>query len=393
MSTAYREQLEWCLNYGEEIPFSYEEHSRQVVLEEIKGCLKAEEKGYEEPYMREDAAVEDMLWILKAEEEMEKGLFHDNQLPMDVAIVAPPSLMALLMGEYELAMLLCQNSNVTYWKNMVDEVYISNGKASMGSNYSFGEACMLCKDMSAQQLQFWAEKGYFDMEHLLLGNVYLYENTCLGLQVEKDEREQEFFWRPIYAVKKLCSVSESTKKLLALVLEAVIAKKLDTKCSQFWERLINLFTQKEERVVIMEVAHNYFYNSSNYIFSERLQKALIAYFKYEESLPMVGAIEKYIIHRVIAEFHKGPLFQNRLKKYFGVTKSFEGVVDREWKVGMLKLLKLNQESLFVSGFQIGFLKKECIEEYVSLLLKESELKNGSLVPIINRLIRMKWSIV
>ena len=42
------------------------------------------------------------------------------------------------------------------------------------------------------------------------------------------------------------------------------------------------------------------------IFSDVLEKALITYFQYEEALPIVGAIERYIVQHVIKECYRGP---------------------------------------------------------------------------------------
>ena len=209
MSENYRRQLEWCLMVGERVSYSYEAHRREVVLEALRSCVK--EKEYDRFYVCEEAEVEDMLWILREE---------------DVAIVAPPALMALVMGEYDLAIRLCEDYRVTSWKNRVNVVYMHDGKAVWGNNYSFGEACLFCKDISASQLQYFAKRGFFDK------NNFVYEGACYWRRQQEAE-EAELVWRPLRAVKMLCDEGEFMEEVLKQVMLDVLERKIDIICTQF----------------------------------------------------------------------------------------------------------------------------------------------------------------
>ena len=158
----------------------------------------------------------------------------------------------------------------------------------------------------------------------------------------------------------------------------------------YYIKLFDNFDSKEERVIMVEAVHRYFCGANNYIFSDVLEKALITYFQYEEALPIVGAIERYIVQHVIKECYRGPHFRDRLEKYFSIVKRFEGMVSNEWKNGMMAFLKQSNEKLLVAGFQSGFLKPECKEEYVDYLLQERLSGGEGYTQTIVRLIQMIW---
>ena len=244
MSVDYRECMMFNRMTGEKMDFPYEEHCNEAVLKQLQECLETSEVGDEDSYVWEEDMRDDMLWILRGEEIIEKGIYSWNHPEVDLAIVAPPALMALIMGEYVLATKLMEKAEVPLWKNRVDEFYLDGNKVSIGGgSYTFGEACLMSLEMPVSEKQYFGNKGYYDISKLTLEeNPLLFEMQFhrTGPEVLED------IWRPIREIKNLSEIEGDGRKLLTLAVEYALRLKMDRTCDCFWEKLFQIFPEKEE---------------------------------------------------------------------------------------------------------------------------------------------------
>ena len=79
-----------------------------------------------------------------------------------------------------------------------------------------------------------------------------------------------------------------------------------------------------------------------------------------------------------------------MEQYLDVVKCFEGTIGKGWQQGMYELLKRGDEKWFHLGFKSGFLRKDCIKEYVDYLLQELSEKDKRYSLYISKLIQMMW---
>jgi len=393
MSENYRDMLYLARLTGEAVKLPYEAHCREALLEELRGRLLPGEWGYEEPYMREETEHEDLLWLLNREEVLEKGIYSWNRPTVDLAIVAPPALMALIMGEYELAVKLSERGGPPSWKNRVEELYQDRGRSGIGGGcYSFGEACLLSMDMPVSEKLFFWQKGYYDVENIFLEEPALWSE----LQLHRDgQKGEEDFWNIMKEIKTLGEIFEDTRELFVPAIEYALNVDMDWKCGQFWEKIYELFPSKEEHIVIVEVLHRYFVNlcsaeSTSLQYEERVLAGVQAYFQYEDSLLMQEGVERYLLERITMVSYMQGCWRICLEQYLDVVKCFEGTIGKGWQQGMYELLKRGDEKWFHLGFKSGFLRKDCIKEYVDYLLQELSEKDKRYSLYISKLIQMMW---
>lgn len=396
MSVDYRECMMFHRLMGEKMTFSYSEHCKATVLQQLQECLEVSEIGYEEPYVWEEDMRDDMLWLLRGDEEVEKGIYSWNRPEGDLAIVAPPALMALVMGEYVLAVKLMEKAEVPMWKNKADEFYLEDARVNIGGgSYTFGEACLMSGEMPVSVKQYFREKGYYDILKLKTdGNSMLFEMQFhrTGQSVLED------VWRPIQEVKNLCESDEmggKGRELLPFAIEYALGLKIDKKCDDFWDKLFQMFPEREEQFIIAEAMHAYFLNlcSAENLsprYEERLLDGLQAYFRYEPGIPMTGAVEDYVLERMETKSYRSGKWKKYLDRYFNTVKRFDGSVSKKWQLGMFELLSCEDVEWIQTGFYNGFLKKDCIAEYIEYLLQKHIREGKNYTAFIPQLIQMQW---
>lgn len=394
MSENYRELLSWGRTSGEAVVLPYSEHCREAILEELQGRLVTAETGYEDPYMREEAEHEDMLWMLNREEVLEKGIYSWNRPMADLLIVAPPALMALIMGEYELAVKLNEHENLPYWKNRVEELYQDRGRSGIGGGqYSFGEACLLSIDMPVSVKLFFWQRGYYDEKNIFLDEKVLLSEAQFHRTGQKAEDD---FWNIMKEIRNLGEMFEDTRELFILALEYALRTEKDRRYKLFWERLYQTFETGEEHHIIVEVMHRYFVNLGNEcgglssVIEKRVLAGLQVYFKYEDSLFMGEGVEKYLLNRMTGDVFRRSIWKSYLEQYLNIVKGFIGPVTEGWQQGMYELLESEDENLILDGFKCGYLKTECILEYIEFLIQEHFKDGKGYTNYISRLIQLKW---
>ena len=375
----YRENMLNSRMSGKAMAFSYKEHCKEAVLAQLINKLETK-----------NSANKDMLWLLKHNEKLECGIYSWNQPQVDLAIVAPPALMALIMGEYELAVQLCKMQEAPLWKNTVEELYQEGDHSQIGGgSYNFCEACLLSDTMGECETRYFLENGYYDARLLVGAN----NDMLSDMQFHgKAENTVENIWRPLQNIRSLSERTRNTDELLHLAILYALQLEIDNQCENFWERLYAMFSAREEHLIIIDAMHSYFLNISSadnlpLHFEERVLKGVQKYFNYEEWIPMSGAVETYLIERITSKTYLIGKRKWVLENYFHAVKQFEGTISKKWKYGMLLLLSSYNSNWWSQGFQSGFLRKDCIEDYIDHLLQECSREYGTYIA---RLIQIKW---
>lgn len=304
MSMDYRQCMRDKRTNVDKITFLYKDHCTKSVLKQLKEFLKNTEdiNFYENMQM-------DMLWIIRSREKIEKGICSWNTPKNDLAIVAKPILMTVIIGEYNLAVKLIEKDNLFTLNDSAEEFVLENNKVCIGGgNYSFSEACLMSFEM-----QF-------------------YKDEILGC---------EDIWRLLQEIKALYEINNKAGKLLKLAIEFVLRNKIDKKCDEFWDKLFQMFSDKEERYIIIETLHGYFvsFTSAEKLspnFEERILKGVKVYFQYASDILMAGAVKKYVLERIYSKTYRNGAREEYLVLYFNVVRRFEGAVCEEWKNGFLK---------------------------------------------------------
>lgn len=410
MRSGYREELEINRMLGQAMQVPYGEHCKEVLLGQMRSRIEPAERGYEEPFMREESICEDMLLFLKREEVLERGIYSWNRPNMDLIIVAPPPLMAFILGEYALALRLCELCDMPVRKMLVDEMYQDGDRSFIGGGqYGFAEACLFSEDMSFEEKQFFYQRGCYEGVVTVGNGLGFMEGFqfhqgggSLGelwhLRSEKAAQMlAEEIWRPIQAVQNLEKLFGTSQKLLTGVIKYALSMKLDRDDVEFWDKLYVMFREKEEHYIIVDAMHDYFRDAGSWEkFSpeceERVVKGLQAYFRYEETIPMQGAVEAFLLERLYTEAYvaldgKG---RNYMERYLSAVKRYSGEVSSFWQQGMYDLLEQRDVQWLRLGIQSGFLKVDCIKDYIEYILLEHFRQGKGYSEFISRLIQLKW---
>lgn len=372
--------------HGRAMPFSFEEYSFKEVVQKLK--VMAADTGREGDFntMSEaPGAEEDMLLLIRKEEPVEKGLYSWNQPPMDMAVVANPVLMALLLGEYEDAVKLDRGRKTATWQDSAEEMYQKEEEACLGGGmYTFGEALLMCcGDAPKAVKEYFEGKGCYD---------HFYPEDEEGLFKDfvfhKDSPNLTDVIRPIAECKCIEQIVGEKPHLLHKLLMYGFEQKLDICHLGYWDELFRIFTQKEERMRIMSSVFYYglwHRADKSLAIDGRIHIALLSYFKKEKSMEMSAILAAYIRTVLLSDYQNKPAKTNHLLWIFKVMKKVEGVVTQDWRSGMFELLKLGDWDVIEPAFHCGYLKSDGISEYIEAFMAE---QNHTQTLI--RLIRKKW---
>lgn len=378
----YDEQIMRWRVHGERMDLDYREHSREMVLKQLWEFLAGVEE--DQPFMRESLNRKEFLWLLPEKEVVEKGIYGWNRPKVDLAIAAPPTLMAIVMGEYELAQRLSRIDETPKWLNKVRECYLNGTRAYLGGGrYSFFEACMLSDDMTTQE------------RHVLLPEkmwpkVSEYEIFLENFQFHRGERAlMEDIWHPIISLHALIQGSEEKKGLIQLLTRFVIKIGADNVCGDFWERLYSMFSG-ECRELIVQAVHKYalyFIDSTNKLFhyEDRLLHSVEVFFRYERALYVSREVAGFIEKRLPKDLNAQSRTVKFMMRYMNAVKQFEGTVTDIWWTGMIRIMESGSQGWILRCLDNGFLREECIPAYVEHLL---QTKSGpGTIPL---LIQRSW---
>lgn len=369
MSMDYRQCMRDKRTNVDKITFSYKNHCTKSVLKQLKAFLKNTEEinFYENMQM-------DMLWIIKSREKIEKGIYSWNTPKNDLAIVAKPTLMAVIMGEYNLAVKLMEKDYLSTLSDSAEEFVLENNKVCIGGgNYSFSEACLMSFEMPLSVKKYFLEKGFYGEAGSWMKENFLLEE----MQFYRDEIFwYEDIWRLFQEIKALYEKNNKAGKLLKLAIEFALRNKIDKKCDEFWDKLFRMFSDKEERYIIIETLHGYFVSFTSAeklspVFEERILKGVKVYFQYASDILMAGAVKKYVLERIYSKTYRNGAREEYLMLYFDIVREFEGAVCEEWKNGMFEVLSRYEKNFIDKGFKNGFLKGGYIAEgYAGYLISK-----------------------
>ena len=379
---SYDEQIMCWRVQGERMDLDYREYNREKVLKQLQEFLVEVEE--EQPFMRESLSRKELLWLLPQKEVVEKGIYRWNRPDVDLAIAAPPTLMAIVMGEYELAQRLSKSDATPKWLNRVKECYLNGTRAYLGGGtYNFFEACMLSDDMTAQEMHVLLPKNKWP-------KVSEYGSFLEDFQFHRGEGAfAEDIWHPIISLHALIQESEEKKGLIQLLTRFVIKIGVDNVCGDFWERLYGMFTG-ECREQIVQAVHKYalyFSDSTNKLFyyEDRLLHSVEVFFRYEKELSVSREVAGFIEQRLPEDLNEQSRAVKFMMRYMNAVKQFGGTVTDTWWTSMTRIMESCSLGWIRRCLDNGFLKEECIPVYVEYLF---QIKSGT--GIIPLLIQQSW---
>ena len=228
----YRKILVECREKGKAMPFQGEGFTRDAVLKQIQ------------EYAEGDGEVSrELLWILEKEEKLERGMYQWNRPSVDLAIVATPVVMALVLEEYELAQKCCEKEYFRCEEEWGEELYQSDGFSFIGGgSYSFFEAWMLCEEIPEDYMNYFSEKI---VPYITDCTVKLWEGDRSVLQEFQFHRKGQQLrdkQRPIEFLKKLRGINrEAFLYFLPYVMEYILESRLDTEVNTLWQGVFEEF--------------------------------------------------------------------------------------------------------------------------------------------------------
>ncbi|MBQ7776612.1 MAG: hypothetical protein IJ379_11900 [Lachnospiraceae bacterium] len=383
----YREYMEACLLNGDRMPYSYEQHCREQVLEQLKALLEAAESGDEETYMQEEACLPELLWIIAEGEVPQKGFYSWNKPEGELAVVAPPGLMALLMGEYKLSIALCE-AGMGGGRNDIASELRQEGQNSFlgGGSIRFCEAYLLCRDMTKEQIAYFKGKDFLDVLNLWRENGDQFSDVCFFV-------DKQVVWEHLYGVlqrvKEDGEVYDDVEDLLILILWYALRAEMDKGNPTFWLRLYSLFAESEVLQAIPHTLHAYakaYYMGEMGIYKEqhRLLNGMDMYFRFADAIDF-QYVELYITEIILKKCSIEKKAREFRRVYFSVIKKIEGDITAEWLEHMLSLLKTRDFPLLEQAFQSGFLRDDCVEDYIGYFFRHKEYAG-----IIPYLLQRRW---
>lgn len=379
----YREYMESCLQNGERMPYPYEKHCREQVLEELKELLVTVRVGDEDVYMREEAGTRELLWLMEEGEVQEKGFYSWNKPDSELAIVAEPGPMALLMGEYDLSIALCE-AGLGSGRNAIVSELKQDGYASFlgGGSIRFCELCLLGWDMTKEQIAYFWQRDFLDGPNLWRENGDQFSEVSFFV-------DKQVVWENLYRVLRSLKEYGDVEDILILILWYALRKELDKNNPTFWLRLYSLFADSPVLSAIPHTLHAYaraYYMGEVRIYEEqhRLLNGMDMYFRFADAID-IQYVEFYIAEIILEKCSTGKRAREFRRVYFSVMKKIKGEITIEWLEHMLELLKTRDFPMLEQAFQSGYLRDDCVEDYIRYFT----LQKGY-VGIIPYLMRRRW---
>lgn len=388
MLESYREYMESCRLNGERMPYSYEEYNREQVLKRLKELLWEAQFGREVNFEREEPLWQEFLWMLEEGEAMEKGFYGCNTPDSELVVVASPALMALLMGDYDLSIALCKAGMYGDVNDIASELK-QEGKISFlgGGSIRFCEACLLCFDMSVEQIDFFRRKGFFERANFWRENNSRFLENYLFVDKQK---EWEYLHRVLRNIKAHGEAYGESGNMLMLILWYALCEEMDENNPSFWTRLCELFAETEGFGGIPYMLHEYtrvYFGCLNKECTEqeRLLRGMEEYFRHAETID-IRYIEDYVSEILLGECICRKSIRKQGRDYFSVVKKIEGEVTREWLKDMLTLLKTRDFPLLEQAFRSGFLREDCVDAYIQHFSTQKDFAG-----IISYLMCKRWN--
>lgn len=381
----YKEYIESCLMNGGKLECSHEQHCREKVLEKL---IELSETGIttdEEKHMREETGISELLWIIEDGEIQEKGLYSWNKPDGGLLVIASPALMAILMGEYEIGIELCEKGMWGDRNDIASEFGLEGCNClPVGSSIRFCEACLLCRDMTKEQIAYFGEREFLDGPNLWRENGDQFSDIRFFVN-------KQVVWDSLYQVlqrvKEYGRTYEEVEDIILLILWYALRQGMDKDNPVFWLKLCILFANTEMSHTIPQALHGYakaYYVGAVNHYEEqyRLLNGMDMYFRYAEAVDF-QYIDHYISDIILTKCRREERLMSFRKVYFSTMKKIEGEVTILWLNHMLELLKTKEISLLEQAFQSGFLRDDCIENYISHLIPLKEYA-GIIIYLIHR---------
>lgn len=378
----YRECLISCRENGQAMPFSFEEFSKEKVVQQIREHLKKENEGF----------PEEMLWLKKRDEQVTTGLYSWNCPSVDLAITGTPFMLAFAMGEYVLAREIWKKQGISLEKEWISELYQVGHLACIGGgSYCFTEAFLLSEDLPEEEKEFFYQIACFEAENPEEENRFFLEDFQFHRAGELQKADR---WRPIAAVQKLYeSGYEKADMFFVKIVEYLLNTNMDLEYDNGIQQLFLQFPDRQKQNLLIQTVHEYFCNfcpAENLPprQEERFQNILEVYFQWNDALETGPQVNRYLYERICSPLYFSGKKKRYLDHYLKLVKSFEGNCTPEWEQGVYKVLEKGSMGRIALCFQNHFLRKEEVEEYIEHLLeKGTKVQKSYIVPY---LIRLKW---
>ena len=382
-----RQYIEGCLLNGERISYVHEKNSREAILLQLKEI--SELSGMSDLQLLREEAAKEMIWVLLKNEKIERGMYCHNKPDAELVVCAPAALMAVILGEYELAKRICEIEERNYENDTAFEVQQDyNGPHLKGGKYRFCEACVLSCDMEWEETVYFMGKGMFDISlYEEQGNGFFSDVCMHGSKMQ--------MWEYIYKMMKRLSqqleLYETFQALIFLLMWFALLREIDKDNVNFWNCIYGLFSEEEQWILITEFIHGRWFQdirNSTIVRRSRILACTEEHFKHMDYLPMDGHIRKYAEYlvRQISEVGDAQA-RECCRDYFLTVKQFAGKQEAEWKELMLALLRSKDLPLIELGFQNCLLNKEWIAEYIDYFMGKKDYSW-----ILSYLIQKSWSI-
>jgi len=383
---AYREYIENCLLNSEKVEYAYEEHCRQVVLEQLIRLSEMPQDGL----IGETDEEQDLLCVFLENEMIEKGMHRNNRPKEELIICAPPALMAVILGEYKLAQKLCERTARHYEDDTAIEILQDHrGPLLKTSQFRFCEACLLSSDMETEESDYFVDKGMFaitlycDNEKGFFSKLILYGD---------DKQILDCLLKMMDRVIKQQGIRNSFPASIGLLVCFALRKEIDRKVADFWKDVYGTLHEVEHWNFIIQFTHCYLMVHCNALVDiqsggNRVLPCIEEYFRHMDCMPMDGYVKNYIDRLIKFNASGKKELRDYCRTYFKTVKRFGSEVNLEWKILMFTLLRKKDLTLAELGFRNAFLKEEWIEEYIEFFFLQKE--HSLILPY---LIQKKWAL-
>jgi hypothetical protein len=380
----YREMFDRCRQDGKPLPVDWEEYTREAVkkrLEEIGSSGKWQ-------------TGEELLWIFDGDEKASRGLYRWNPPDGAVAVAAPPVLMAVMMGEYDLAVQMVRAGILYHMEDMAVEQGISRRETSgMVVSYMLWDIWFLDADMSGELYEAFLQ-GMLPNDIKEINIDYLRYFPFAAKAPGKNLTKGKLL---AAGIKRLRGHHEEAAFEYSQYLPyCVVANKYDEEDPTIWEPMFEAFETEQQRSNMTQFIYGYFcYKeppSASLLPNEekRLMNVLKILYQYDHCVEINDQMTEFMSWRIGPEGDDYVRSEKRqeLMDFMELVPRFEGTETKEWKECVARILKTEDRKLLCVCFHKNFLKLECLEEYMDYAKQCSEKSSKAfLYPF---LVSLKW---
>lgn len=366
----YRKMREECLMSSMAMPVSYEEHTKEKVLEELNDYyirVKAYTiQGRAEALKGEE---NDLLWILKMDEVVDKGIYKWKKRNCDKAIIATPVAMALIMEEFQLAKQLCELLDINLCEECIYELNQDETTSYIGGNsYTFIDAWMVSEIPNDYYFEYFSNK-VAEAVSAKTQDIKLLEDTDFFEYETEDDYHTEDIRPIVMLVLMNVALGKKAYPMYGIVVSYIMNFNLDSKRSNLWEQIFgNIFFHKEDREEILQCVHKYFLDKCTvYNIPAKYEKRIIAavkeYSRHEKEIKMERYVKEYVLARCDNNSYLVGSMSEYLYKYMMAVRSFAGIRDGQWLEAASMIFEKCGKDIVTLCIDNDFIKKEYLLEH------------------------------